>query len=236
MSKNNTSRFAPISISQNFLTNKQTIYRIIRIAELKKSDHVIEIGAGRGHITRELAKICKSVSTYEVDHKLSERLQTEFKNTNVRVFHQDFLTATLPKGEQYKVFSNIPFNRTTEIVRKLTSSHSSPDEAWLVMEKGAGKRFTGKPCESIVSLSLKPFIDAQIRYYFRREDFHPSPSVDAVLVCLKRKDIPDLPISQRYFYEKFVKKHYNQIIRTSRDISYIQWLCLFRKSYKSKCK
>jgi len=225
-------RYVPLTISQNFLTSKQTICRIIRIAGLKKCDHVIEIGAGRGHITRELAKTCKSVSTYEVDHKLSQQLQTEFNNSNVRVYHQDFLSAALPKDIQYKVFSNIPFNRTSDIVRKLTSSHAAPDEAWLVMEKGAAKRFTGKPCDSVASLSLKPFIDAQISYYFRREDFHPAPSVDAVLVCLKRKDVSDLPMSQRHVFEKFVKKHYNRIIRTSRDISYVQWLCLFRRAHK----
>jgi len=233
MSKNNKSgRNTPIFVSQNFLTAKQTIRRIVRIAGIKKSDHVVEIGAGRGHITRELSKTCMSVSAYEIDHNLSKRLCTEFNNSNVRVFHQDFLSAVLPKGAEYKVFSNIPFNRTSRIVHKLTSSFSSPCQAWLVMEKGAAKRFAGKPHETFASLSLKPFFDVDIRYYFRREDFHPMPSVDVVLVCLKRKETPDVPVSQRYFYEKFVKRYFNQVIRTSRDISYIQWLCLFRKHYK----
>jgi len=220
----------PVSVSQNFLTRKQTIRRLIRIAGLEKNDHVVEIGAGRGHITQELAKTCGNVCAYEIDHKLAERLYAEFNNSNVRVHRQDFLTATLPKGAPYKVFANIPFNRTSEIVRKLASPHSALDEAWLVMEKGAAKRFAGQPRESLASLLLKPFFDMEIRYYFQREDFHPAPSVDVVLLRLKHKAEPDVPASQRRAYETFVGKHIGRLPRVSGEMLYVQWLCLFRRS------
>jgi 23S rRNA (adenine-N6)-dimethyltransferase len=56
----------------------------------------------------------------------------------------------------YKVFANIPFNKTTNIVRKLTGSSNPPEEAWLVIEKGVAKRFMGTPNETIFSLNIKP--------------------------------------------------------------------------------
>ena len=57
----------PLSISQNFLTSKRTIERLVRHACLTKHDTVLEIGAGKGHITRCLAQYSGSVIAYELD-------------------------------------------------------------------------------------------------------------------------------------------------------------------------
>ncbi len=225
MRKNNHA--APLWVSQNFLTARAAIRRIVRLAKLNPGDHVIEIGAGKGHITRALAAVCASVSAYEIDSTLAARLCDTFRGTNVRIHCRDFLAAPLPQNTPYKVFSNIPFSRTSEIISKLSQAKAPPDEAWLVMEKGAAKRFLGRPVESRASLMLKPFFDIQIRYHFRREDFHPAPSVDTVLICLRRKPVPDLPLTQRRAYSAFIQKHYS----ASRDTLYIQWLCLFRKKF-----
>lgn len=230
MSKNNHSRnFAPISVSQNFLTGRQTIRHIIRIAGLTSVDNVIEIGAGRGHITRELARSCASVSAYEIDHALAERLKIEFTGTNARIIEKNFLKTTLPRDTPYKVFANIPFSRTSEIIHKLTTAVNPPGEAWLVMEKGAAKRFSGLPNHTRSSLMLKPFFDMDIKYYFKREDFHPSPSVDVVMVHIKRKDKPDLPVHDKHSYEAFTNSYSGKMPRATGEMLYVQWLCLFRR-------
>lgn len=162
--------------------------RIIRKTTLNRHDHVIEIGPGKGHITNILVKKCRAVSAIEIDGRLYNNLTTKFKDTrNIRLYHQDFLKWPLPKSGDYKVFSNIPFCFTTAIIRKLTESKNSPTETWLTMEKGAAKRFMGKPSESLRSLLLKPLFDMEIIYYFQREDFHPKPGVDVVLFHLKKK-------------------------------------------------
>ncbi|MDR1693454.1 MAG: rRNA adenine N(6)-methyltransferase family protein [Oscillospiraceae bacterium] len=224
-------RSAPVSVSQNFLTERKTIRRLIRIAGLRKADHVVEIGAGKGHITRELAKTCARVSAYEIDPSLSARLRGMFASADgVRVTRGDFLEKPLPGDGPYKVFSNIPFSRTSEIIRKLTGPGSPPEDIWLVTEKGAALRFQGIPGDTRASLLLKPFYTAEIRYTFRREDFHPAPSVDVVLLHLKPKPEPDLPLSRRREYEAFIAKMLTRRSpRPSGETLYIQWLCLFRR-------
>ena len=77
---------------------------------------------------------------------------------------------------------NMPYYLTTEIVRKLTEDAHPPSEIWLVMEKGAAKRFLGIPTETKYSLSLKRRWKLDVVYYFNKEDFHPKPSVDSVLI------------------------------------------------------
>lgn len=239
-----------LTISQNFLTSRKTIDRLISKTTLSQSDTVLEIGAGKGHITKALSEICRTVISYELDQSLYTKLSPQLKN-NVKLYHADFLKCSLPK-QPYKVFSNIPFSITSEIMRKLTASNNLPTAIWLVMEKGAAKRFSGLPKENPSSLLLKPFYDSKIIWHFNREDFHPAPRVDTVLLELKLKQRYDILPEQRSAFTVFINHSIKHGIYGSRslltkkqvstalklaalpqipisgDISYIQWLCLFR--------
>lgn len=241
---------SPYYISQNFLTSKKTIERIIGKADIGKHDTVLEIGAGKGHITKALSLRCKEVVSYEIDRKLYDTLKPQLPE-NVRLYRADFLGAPPPKTP-YKVFANIPFSITTAIVKKLTQTDSPPDAVWLVMEKGAAKRFCSLPRDTLSSLLIKPFFETKIVYHFRREDFHPAPNADAVLIEFRRKEMPDIPLSLARDYRVFLshsirhglygprapltKKQIGTALRLERlppierggDILYIQWLCLFR--------
>ena len=248
--KNQRKRNAAYSVSQNFLTSSKIISRLLRLTSVCGDDYVIEIGAGKGHITRELAKVCKNVSAFEIDGKLLAQLQKSLGSTNnVKLNHCDFLKASLPKSGAYKVFSNIPFSITSDILRKLTAHNNPPQEAWLVMEKGAAKRFIGSQHDTLASLLIKPFFNAKIIYRFSQKDFHPAPSVDVVMLYLMKKANPDIPVGQRKDFCNFVEKSIKygiywklskrQVttalrlaglphIKESSTILYIQWLCLFR--------
>jgi 23S rRNA (adenine-N6)-dimethyltransferase len=240
---------SPLSISQNFLTSGQTIRRLLRLSGLGKDDHIVEIGAGKGHITRELIKIGRFVSAYEPDGKLYKQLTEKLGGAdNLALIKRDFLKTALPSGE-YKVFSNIPFSITSPIIRKLTASNNPPGEAWLVMEKGAAKRFCGTPRDTLASMLLKPFFDVKILYHFSRRDFHPMPGVDAVLLRMSKKKEPDVPAVQRKAFIRFMEqsvRYGNRTTLTNKQITaalkaaglprvpesgnmlYVQWLCLFR--------
>lgn len=239
--------------SQNYLTASALVNRLADLAGFSPDDHVIEIGPGKGHITRALVRRCARVTAVELDGGLYESLAMKFAGEPaLRLHHGDFMAFPLPASGPYKVFSNIPFNRTTAIIRKLTEAANPPRDAWLVVEKGAAKRFMGKPHESLRSLLLKPGFDLEICYHFRREDFHPMPSVDTVLLHLRRKVQPDVAPGEMDAFGRFVEAGMNgglarlarfmprrQFISACReagvppranpgDILYIQWLCLYR--------
>lgn len=246
MSKNNKGN--PYSISQNFLTDRRIIDRLLSRTDISDNDTVLEIGAGKGHITKALSKRAKTVVSYEIDGNLYEKLKPCLAE-NVRLILGDFLKCKLPKPP-YKVFANIPFSRTSEIMRKLTAERL-PEHIWLIMEKGAAKRFCGLPSENINSLLLKPFFDVKISYYFNRTDFHPAPRKDVVLLELAKKPA-DIPLSQKRDFSDFIsrcikygffgshapltKKQVSTALRLeglpdikpSGDVTYVQWLCLFR--------
>lgn len=182
------SQTVPLSVSQNFLTSSATIWRLLRKTSISKQDHVIEIGSGKGHITRALLKISKQVTAYELDPRLYQKLQSSMEHVeNLHLMCLDFRTVHLPAQEPYKVFANIPFSITTDIIRKLTQAQNPPTDAWLIMEKGAAKRFMGQPRDNKTSLLIKPFFQIKIVDYLSPNEFHPAPSVDTVLLHLHLK-------------------------------------------------
>lgn len=181
----------PVFVSQNFITDQRLIHRIVRLSTIGKNDTVLEIGTGKGHLTQALCKEAGYVYSVEIDRRLYENAKDRLaQHHNLKLICGDFLKYRLPAEGSYQVFANIPYCITTQIIEKLTQSVNTPKDIWLIMEKGAAKRFMGLPRETEKSLLLKVCWDMEIRYHFRREDFHPMPSVDSVLLHFQRKAVP----------------------------------------------
>lgn len=242
-----------VSDSQNFLTSSRLLERIVRLAAFQEKDMVLEIGTGKGHLTEVLCQKAGKVCSVEIESRLMESAKRRLsKYSNIELVTGDFMKYRLPEKGAYQVFSNIPFFLTTQIVEKLTLGKNPPTDIWLVMEKGAAKRFMGLPKETKKSLELKVRWEMKIVYHFRREDFHPKPSVDCVLIHFSKKAVPDLNRREYREFQKFIgramkygmtgkggmltKRQGTAALRQAGLYHahedgvtlYIQWLCLFR--------
>ena len=189
---------------------------------------------------------------------LAEALRTSFLSDNrVTIVRANFLRFRLP-DVPYKVLGNIPFNRTAAIVRRLAQADAPPHDAYLVVQREAAERFVGGPFarETKASLLLKPWWQVEIARRFRRTDFDPPPSVDAVALWLARRTRPLVEHSQAADYRGFIRTCFGrdghsirrclrpeftrtQIHRLSRDLrfdpsgptaglTFDHWLALFR--------
>ena len=96
-----------VQYSQNFIKDPNLVERLLSNSSIGKNDVVLEIGAGGGVITRKLRERAKEVIAFEIDNDLPLK----------DVVRGDFLDHPLP-NYPYKVFSNIPFNITADIVKK----------------------------------------------------------------------------------------------------------------------
>ncbi len=213
---------------------------------------MLETGFGKGHLTQVLCRKSGFLYAVELDDDLFEKTSRALSSVpNLRLIGGDFLQMSLPKVTSYQVFANIPFFITSPIVKKLTRAAHPPEEIWLVVERGAARRLMGLPRETMASLLLKAGWEAEIVYAFRREDFHPSPSVDTVLLHLSRKAAPDVVPAYLPRFERFVERSLScgfggkRGLLTSKQVStalrlahlpplsrdgntlYVQWLCLF---------
>ncbi len=71
-------KFKQRLLSQNFLTDPRLVAHLVSLAKFKQSDTVIDIGAGTGALTAELAKVAGEVIAVEIDSELTDQLKTKF--------------------------------------------------------------------------------------------------------------------------------------------------------------
>lgn len=194
-----------IRFAQNFFKNRRLVASIVAGSSLNKEDVVYEIGPGEGIITRELIERAGKVIAIEKDATLSIRLRDKFREMgNVEIREGDFLRYKI-KERKYKIFSNIPFNITAEIVKAILFGENPPEEAYLVVQKEAAWKFTGNPTETEVSVLAKPWFTIEVLREFRRTDFEPVPSVDVVFLRIARREQTLVSTANARNYQKFVK-------------------------------
>lgn len=199
--------------SQNFFTNRELISKLIRGSSISHTDTVLDIGSGHGLITQELLKITPHVISIEKDPNL-------IRNP------VDFLEYTLPTGP-YKVFANIPFSITSDIIHKLLQAQSPPSDCYIIIQSEAADKFTIHMTNTMTALIYYPWWDIQIVYRFNRSDFQPRPRVDSVLLHIKPRTQPLVPITQKTAFLDFIA--YNFIHRPqTKYITTSQWLFKFK--------
>jgi 23S rRNA (adenine-N6)-dimethyltransferase len=225
-----------LRLAQNFLRSSKLIRSLLGVSSVASGDVVYEIGPGRGIITAELAKIASQVIAVEKDAFLAQGLRRRFQNVgNVAIISDDFLRHSI-RHSQYKIFANIPYNITADILRKILYMPPFPTEAYLVMQKEAAQKFSGSPCETQFSILAKPLFELEIVRELRRTDFEPVPHVDSVLLQIKRRPAPLLQKEDFSVYRSFVRYGFGRWKRSLKLIfepvfTYPQWKHLSRDLY-----
>lgn len=251
-------RGSRISHSQNFLRKAELVQGLVKKSSLRKDDTVIEIGSGTGIITEALAGVCREVIAIEADSVLADTLKARFKTaSNVKVHSGDFLAYNLPKAP-YKIFSNIPFNITAEIIKKICDASNPPKDSYLIVQAEAAKKYTGSPYgkETLFSILHKPLFRFEIVHHFNKIDFSPVPQVNSVLLRIERLNAPLIENNHLPSFKDFVaygftsnkptlKKGYKNVFghiqflkladelryhpdAKPTDLSFEQWLAMFK--------
>lgn len=217
-----------IEYAQNFLTDVALINRLVQSAGISASDVVIEIGPGEGVITQQLSKIAASVMAVEIDPELVKRLRDKFsEKPNVQIFEADFRNFII-RERDYRVFANIPFNITSDIVKGLLNRSNPPVSAHLIVQQEAAMKFAGDPTETEFSVLWKPWFDFLIVRTIPRQAFVPVPSIQPVFLTISRKAVPDVSSKHRTLYVEFVRHGFEAWKKSLKSayedvFSYEQW-------------
>lgn len=214
----------PIKYSQNYLKNPNLVKNLIRNSNISNIDVVVEIGPGKGAITKDLLLVSKKVIGIELDHKnvlyLNKNFDYHIKKGQLIVLEKDFLKWDLPTFS-YKVFSNIPFFLTAEIVRKLYGFHPNlPESSYLILQKEAVKMY--HDLSSLKSVLLRADNIVTIRRNIPRTEFKPVPNIDASFIEIKKLEVPlyGNRFSRRLFRD-FIIFMYTNGNSLSRNLNFI---------------
>ncbi len=189
-------------LSQHFLRDGAIAASLVAHSSITPADRVIEIGPGTGRLTDVLARRCGELLAVELDPRLAGELGQRYERArHVEIRQGDFLELPLP-ASGYKVFSSLPFSRTTDVIRRLTGAPNAPEDAYLVLQAEAALRFAGAPyaAETLQSLLLKPWWQIEVVRRIPRTSFLPPPSVDCALLWLARRPRPLVEARERGLY------------------------------------
>lgn len=197
-----------ITNSQNFLTSTKLVEEIVSKAHFSQDLSILEIGAGKGIITDELLKKY-DVLALELDQNLYSNLVEKYKDKNVKIINQDILEYEFDKD--YNVFSNIPFNITSNILTKLLKDNHIFD-IYLIMQYEPFLRFStnNELYLTYKYLLFKPFYDMDIVHKFNNTDFKPTPKARIILGSFIRKTKPDIDFNLIDLYLDFISYLFNK--------------------------
>ncbi len=192
--------------SQNFIKDEGLVLKLLGMAHISFDSCVIEIGSGKGIITDKLADRYRDVIAIEADLGFYQILKARYKNIpNVHLVYGDFLKYRLP-NEKFNIISNIPFNITADIVKKITASDSRLESAYLIMQKSAAEKFAGGYGQGTPLLSNFLQVDYEIRILttIKRDAFAPRPKHDAVFVLFQKRKRSIFEGKQSLWFKDFL--------------------------------
>jgi len=178
------------SLGQHFLTSEAAVHHMVTASGAKKGDVVLEIGPGKGVLTKALLATGALVTVVEKDDRmipvLSETFAKEIEDGQLAVIHGDILETNISlitKDKPYKVVANIPYYITGEIMRLFLEHSHQPHSMTLLVQKEVAQRIVAKDKkESILSLSVKAFGTPSLVSIVKRGSFFPIPNVDSAII------------------------------------------------------
>ena len=191
------------SLGQNFLHAPHIVGKMVHEVGVGASSVVLEVGPGKGVLTRGLLDVGAKVIAVEKDDRaigfLADKFAPEIATGQLTVIHQDVLefepsTAGLTSGE-YLIAANIPYYITGEFLRKFLETGCPPKRMILMLQKEVAKRIVGEETggsgskpktlkESILSVSVKAYGVPKYIVTVPARHFRPVPKVDSALILI----------------------------------------------------
>lgn len=214
-------------LGQNFLTDKNIRRKIIDSLELIPTDIILEIGAGRGEISEEIAsRGIEKIYALEIDSSLCEILKRILDgHTNAVIINQDILKFDFAKyfkglKKSIKVVGNIPYYISTPIIEQLVKFRMNIGKVFITVQKEFAQRIVA-PAGSKEYGSLSCFVQyysqPKIILNIKKDCFTPVPGVDSSLLRMVMKKKLPLKIEQEKLFFKIVRAAFNKRRKTLRN-------------------
>jgi 23S rRNA (adenine-N6)-dimethyltransferase len=178
---------------------------------VRPDELVLDLGAGGGRLTAELSRTARDVIAVELDPRLAERLRGRW--ANVSVVQADAAAAELPR-EAFRVVANLPFDRTTAILRHLLDDPAVPlVRADVIVEWGvAVKRSLPWP-STLNGVVWGAWYSTALARRLPPHAFDPPPRVGAGVLVFERRASPLIPGDCSRSYRGFVARGFRHGVR-----------------------
>ena len=211
---------------QNFLIDTHVLEKIVRAAEIKKDDLVLEIGPGIGTLTQYLCEAAGKVIAVEIDRNLIPILtqDTLAAYDNVTVINEDVLKLDLRElaerengGRPIKVVENLPYYITTPILMGLFEAHVPLSSITVMVQKEVADRMQAAPGGKdygALSLAVQYYATPYIAANVPPNCFMPRPNVGSAVIRLTLHENPPVDVTDEALLFKLIRASFAQRRKT----------------------
>lgn len=214
------------ALGQNFIINPGVCPRIAEKGGAGEGVGVLEVGAGIGVLTAELAKRASKVVCVELDTRLLPVLdETLGEFDNVKIINGDILKVDLHRiledefgNMPVVVCANLPYYITSPVIMRLLESRLKIDSVTVMVQKEAAVRLcadVGSRDSGAVTVAVNYYAEAQKLFDVSRGSFMPSPNVDSAVIRLDILKNPPIEVSDENFFFSMVKAAFSQRRKTA---------------------
>ena len=202
-------------LGQHFLYDKELLRSLVGKTALTSADHVLEIGAGAGTLTRVLCQTAAHVTAVEVDEALLPRLmELAAEYPNLTVVQSDIRKLNLRElklAEGFLVIANIPYSITSQIFDLFWGKGYPVKQMSVMVQKEVADKLTAAPgnkAYGLMSVRCRFYCEPEIIAQVPASVFTPPPKVDSAFVNLTFRSAPPAPVLDEQFLWRLVKTSY----------------------------
>lgn len=181
-------------LGQNFVTDPNTIRRIVASAKLHGSECVVEIGPGLGSLTLGLLEVAKRVIAVEIDPKMAAELESTIAKRapgkDFALVKNDALKVTELPAAPDALVANLPYNISVPVLLHFLEQFDSIQTGLVLVQAEVAHRLAAAPGSKIYgvpSAKLAWYADARLAGDVGRSIFWPVPNVDSALVYFAKR-------------------------------------------------
>ncbi|WP_198419767.1 16S rRNA (adenine(1518)-N(6)/adenine(1519)-N(6))-dimethyltransferase RsmA [Geomonas edaphica] len=210
---------------QNFLIDDNVLSRIVSCVAPTPEDCILEVGPGRGALSRLLVASGARFVAVEWDRELIPLLNAEFAdNDRVEIGHGDILRVDLRQiltsrvpGRKWKVAANLPYNISSQVLFKFMEECDLFEGLVLMLQKEVGDRLTAPPgCKEYGALTvlLRLHFDIRREFIVKPGSFRPIPKVDSAVLSFTPLAAPRVEVGDEELFRRVVKGAFIQRRKT----------------------
>ncbi len=184
-------------LGQNFVTDPNTIRRIVAAAKLTGDETVVEIGPGLGSLTLGLLEVAAKVVAVEIDPKmaaaLEETVSKRAPGKEFKLVHQDALKLTELPSSPDALVANLPYNISVPVLLHFLEQFGTIKKGLVLVQAEVAHRLAAAPGSKVYgvpSAKLAWYAEAHLAGNVGRNIFWPVPNVDSALVYFAKREKP----------------------------------------------
>lgn len=214
------------ALGQNFIVNPSVCPRMADESGIDSESGVIEIGAGIGVLTAELAKRAKKVVCIELDSKLLPILDETLADfDNIEIINADVLKTDLAAlieekfgGMPVYVCANLPYYITSPVIMTLLESRLPLKAVTVMVQREAAQRLcapVGSRLSGAVTVAVDYYAEARKLFDVSAGSFMPAPKVDSSVIRLDIREKPGIEVSDEKLFFSMVHAAFGQRRKTA---------------------